>query len=548
MKNFFKKSLAILISFMLAFSILTFSAVSALAETYYAGDFAKLKSITANRGTLDTTGEPYTAYSYKEFERLYPHYKKTLEEIYTTDISKFMEYTSISRVRNITESFNTTYDFVLYEAYRLDPKNMPPVILSEMYNKTYAEFFEEAETVYGVNAYQYYCDRIQSIEDNNPGYIAANYPSGIPGNLLDLLVYDAIADGDIPNDGKTYASVDEFEAAKLKHLFNIDIQPGITTIAEMTVLQFNAVDNGFPKVNNMVERAFCFSKDSGGPIWHFEPDIEITDTYLEMTHKSLVGEGMEPNEDSFWFAYTGQSAKEPIILTLAFQNPETEVKGATCDGEDLDFTDNGDGTYTVTIPNTAGIYYIEIKAEYTGELPEDYDSEYTEEQLRAREFQILSLVKPNNEAKIESFKSNNIDGTIDQDKKEINITLPVGTDLKTLTYDAVLSWGAKIENAQNIDFSSETAVLKVIAEDGVTSAEYTVKITLVGKCLSSSSSSSSGSSSSSSGNSGSSSSKESNPKTAGPVPPYGLFILFLIASLGAILFTASKKYSFKKID
>lgn len=97
-------------------------------------------------------------------------------------------------------------------------------------------------------------------------------------------------------------------------------------------------------------------------------------------------------------------------------------------------------------------------------------------------YTVLVTVAKNNEAKIISFEKSWDRYKIDESRKEITFTYPVGTDVRALTPTVVVSSGATVVPISGLlqDFTNPVKYV-VTAEDGITQQTYTVIVTVTVK-------------------------------------------------------------------
>ncbi|TCO06873.1 DUF5018 domain-containing protein, partial [Natronoflexus pectinivorans] len=108
--------------------------------------------------------------------------------------------------------------------------------------------------------------------------------------------------------------------------------------------------------------------------------------------------------------------------------------------------------------------------------------EYTvtaEDETTSKEYLVTVTLAPNNEALITSFSISGQTGLIDDDAGTISITLPFGTDLTNLTPEINISENATITPlSEDLQEFSYSVTYRVTAEDGVTTNEYLVTVTM----------------------------------------------------------------------
>ncbi len=234
-----------------------------------------------------------------------------------------------------------------------------------------------------------------------------------------------------------------------------------------------------------------------------------TDVTTLIPSISFSGTTISPNSD------VAQDFSNPVTYTVTAENSSTanydvtvNVEGGSSEKQIIEFTfratsnstltnditsviDQEAKTITATVPFgtdvTALIASITISEGATinpnNEVELDFSNPVTytvtAEDSSTVDYKVNVTLAKSNEAVLFSFiidLDEDVDAIINEEAKTVTAEVPLGTDLTTLTINITVSEGATT-NLEDLDFTTES-ILIVTAEDGETTAEYIVTLTL----------------------------------------------------------------------
>ncbi|TCO06080.1 DUF5018 domain-containing protein, partial [Natronoflexus pectinivorans] len=229
----------------------------------------------------------------------------------------------------------------------------------------------------------------------------------------------------------------------------------------------------------------------------FGTDLTSLSPVIEFSENATVDpqSGVAQNfSDPLTYTVTAEdetTSKEYLVTVTLAPNNEALITSFSISGQ-TGVIDNDAGTISITMPFGTDLTSLTPVIELSENASIDPESgvaqnfsdplTYTvtaEDETTSKEYLVTVTLAPNNEALITSFSISGQTGLIDDDAGTISITLPFGTDLTSLSPVIEFSENATVDPqsgvAQNF---SDPVTYTVTAEDGTTSKEYLVTVTL----------------------------------------------------------------------
>ncbi|WP_455497943.1 DUF5018 domain-containing protein [Coprobacter sp.] len=174
-----------------------------------------------------------------------------------------------------------------------------------------------------------------------------------------------------------------------------------------------------------------------------------------------------------------QLSKDATLESLAVNNtPITIIEGQTSYGYEVYYSYDGIPIITANAAHAAATTTVTQASAVPGKatiqiVPQSGESDAITYTIN------FTRTAPLTECNLLRFTVNGYNGIIDQTKKTVQVSLPAGTDISTLTPITAVSDSANLASSGEADFSSPKQYV-ITAQDGITTQTYTVSVTADG--------------------------------------------------------------------
>ena len=207
-------------------------------------------------------------------------------------------------------------------------------------------------------------------------------------------------------------------------------------------------------------------------------DAGMADLPLDVDPDMTIGELVNQSvgvmaADTSLYILKAASGEGDVTLKLLPADADKVTLTAKLDGKELPVTAGEDGALLIAVPRNAGSYMLEIQSRCKEEQPAfaELDADtglYT--------YLVQVRVMPSTACALTGFKLAGVAGIIDESGKTVTVTLPAGTDVKALAAEGVTVSYKATHDADGAKDYSGPVIIKVVAEDGIHSAVYTVTV------------------------------------------------------------------------